>query len=260
MMNDFDLYLQLRKIQAIPFDYARAEVHDPRKDLDWLEDRKGESIRGFCNITKQGVFLEMYYGIPGKLWTPWGSWGCWGSGSGNSEWLQNMLSRLGATLHLPETINSWGVFGPVYAIHSVDGVPLPEPELLHGYDNDGYNERTAAWNAMAIKNQDYVWGVPELEHLKTPRYMKAREQWEKGITAFRWTLNPRYLLNDDLYVGADDSKICDILGITLKELAERVHSLDVASFFREDGSVNSPGPLEIYPQFYNLETGIRIVQ
>lgn len=261
-MNDFELYLQIRKIQTLVYDYARPEVLDPRKDLDWIDDCSGENINAFYNITKQGVFFEEYYGIPGKLWTPWGTWGCWGSGSGNgvTHWMKDLLKRLGATLYKPRWGDDYGSYGPIYAVNSVDGVSLPKPELLYSFESKGCENRTSAWVELATRNRDFVWGVPHLDQYKPPRYMTPREMWDKGVTGCKWVLNPEKITDGYLYVGEDDSKICEKLNVSQETLESILSSLRIDTFFTERGKVKVPGRLQIFPQFFNLETKTRIVQ
>jgi len=143
-MTDKELFAAIRKIADMAYEYASADVGGE----PWLEDRRGERVNPYYNQTESGVFLEMYYGIPGKLWTPWGSWNCWGSGSGYGGEYDRMLERLGAVEHTPETISTMGVFGPVYALTSVDGDPLPEAVVRDRQKFIDSKAIDAAWETM----------------------------------------------------------------------------------------------------------------
>jgi len=124
-MSDFDLYVAARRVADIVFEYASPDVEDEM----WLEDRREEAgVSPSSSQTASGLFLELYYGQPSMIWTPWGCWGFGGSSGGWwKEALPKLLERLGATLHTPEAVTHRGHYGPVYAIHKVDDMALPEP-------------------------------------------------------------------------------------------------------------------------------------
>lgn len=70
ILHDAALQQQARKIADIVFEYfATGASHAS----PYLEDRRRETPNSFYNQTAQGFFLELYYGLPSKLWTPWGT-------------------------------------------------------------------------------------------------------------------------------------------------------------------------------------------
>lgn len=116
----------------------------------WVQDRRGGAANPFYDQTADGIYLEMYYGKPSKLWTPWGTYHFAGSGSGRWDaLLPKILDRLGASVHSEEVQNHMGCFGPVYALHKVDDVPLPEPMPRAKADYVSYGESKAAWQDCA---------------------------------------------------------------------------------------------------------------
>ena len=132
-----------RNIADMIFEYAN-------DDKIRLEDRRKESANPFYSQTRSGLYLEMYYGKPSTLWTPWGKWGFGGSGSGSwATIMPEILRRLGATVHIKKTNTENGTFGPVYAIHSFDGMVLPEPETCPRTEYFTYEVSKAEWNGLA---------------------------------------------------------------------------------------------------------------
>lgn len=80
---------------------------------------------------------------------PWGKWGFGGSGSGSwDDILPNLLERLGATIHQPLRHSRMGEFDPVYALHQIDGVVLPEPVELDNSAYTTYEEVRKAWEEL----------------------------------------------------------------------------------------------------------------
>jgi hypothetical protein len=152
-MDNRQLFRLIREIADMAYDYANSTTGLPLV----LSDYRGESVNPFYYQTESGLFLELYYGKPSKIWTPWGSWRCWGSGE--EEWgnvMSQFLQRLGAVEHQPLSRTHAGEFGPVYAITSVDGVPLPRAtERAHG-QYMAYEDAKAAWQSML---KDYEQGV-----------------------------------------------------------------------------------------------------
>lgn len=153
---DAALYALTRKVADIIFEHAISEYAilrfgDPnRLDKPYMEDRRKEGANPFYNQTADGLYLELYYGMPSSLWTPWGKWRFGGSGSG-SCWeniLPSVLKRFGATLHQPLRTNTMGVFGPVYALHKVDDTPLPDPVELDNAAYASYEDSRVAWEEL----------------------------------------------------------------------------------------------------------------
>lgn len=82
----------------------------------------------FFGQLTQGLWLEMYYGIPGAILTPWGRWGCFGSGFTRGDWEPAFWAALREHLELVEIepLTSDRDYGPVYRIVAYKGHKLPE--------------------------------------------------------------------------------------------------------------------------------------
>lgn len=121
---------EARKIADIIFTYAHTEAGRSDISSPWLEDRRKELVNCYYNKTKSGYFLELYYEQPGYLWTPEGTWNFAGSGSGSwDKIMPEVLARFDAEEILAHYTTEMGEYGPVYALHSIDGEPLPTPEI-----------------------------------------------------------------------------------------------------------------------------------
>jgi hypothetical protein len=144
----------IHRIGEIVFEYCTS---DPGKNLDslWMEDRRNQGPNPFYNQTKQGIFLEMYYGLPSSLWTPWGKWSIGGSGCGNfNEVNEKIFERLGAQLHIRQQDTNMGTYGPVYRLTKVDDIELPVAEVEHHSKFAEYEEVKIAWKNMEIDTQN----------------------------------------------------------------------------------------------------------
>lgn len=147
-LYDFDLYQAARRVADVIFEYIDPRF-DPKSDKPWKDDRRREEVNPYHHQTANGLFLEFYYGSPSSLRTPWGEWHFSGSGSGSWEKITpELLKRFGATLHEPERTSQMGVFGPVYALHKVDEVTLPEPTELDPLAYASYDEAKEAWEEL----------------------------------------------------------------------------------------------------------------
>lgn len=145
----FQTYMAARAIADLAYEFATPDVSRDDFETPWLNDRRDESVNPFHSQTKRGLFLEIYYGQPGKIWTPWGQWGCWGSGSGSwTEKMPKLLERLGAAIFREEIINSMGHFGPIYAVHRVDDLVLPIPEVRERNQYLPYKQAELEWENL----------------------------------------------------------------------------------------------------------------
>lgn len=117
------LFAFAQKIQQMPYDYL------PGKSRNFLSlsDHKDSDVNPLYRQTASGLFLELNFETPNKLWTPWGEWKCWGTSTGNwKDTITPILERLRAVIHLEmDESQRYGDFGPVYAITMVDGILLP---------------------------------------------------------------------------------------------------------------------------------------
>jgi hypothetical protein len=145
-----------RKIADLSYEFASPSV----KKEPWLGDRRDEGVNPFYNQTETGLFLEMYYGIPGKIWTPWGCWGCWGSGTGwDKKMTEAFLERLGATMYQQERYVEGacgGVIGPVYAVHRVDDMLLPDPVVRNRKKYLSYEQAKEEWGRLTRYYHDLL--------------------------------------------------------------------------------------------------------
>lgn len=148
-MDENSLFALVCKVADLAFEYASPEV---MSDL-WLEDRRGEEVNPFYSQTESGIFLELYYGQPGSIWTPWGKWNCWGSGAGYwDEVMPEFLQRLGAVEHTPLSRTSMGEFGPVYKLTCVDGIALPDAVKREQDAYLDYKDAKEAWSKLKDRN------------------------------------------------------------------------------------------------------------
>ena len=147
-LNDLGRFSQARQIADIVFEYVTRKAGDIREGI-WMEDRRGEDANPYYNQTHRGFFLEGYYGQISNLWTPWGKYGFGGDGSGSwKKATPEILERLGATEHMPETDTEMGTIGPIWAVHRIDGVEVPDPVERPGSQFIPYKEADAAWDAL----------------------------------------------------------------------------------------------------------------
>lgn len=146
-LQDLERYSQARRIADLIFEYVSPDYRVT--DRPWKEDRRDEGANPFYNQTHRGFFLEAYYGSLGRLWTPWGKYSFGGSGCGSwEEVTPKILERLGATLCLPEEYREYGVVGPVYALHKIDEVELPDPVEQPRSHFRTYEEAKQAWDDL----------------------------------------------------------------------------------------------------------------
>ena len=153
-IEDDQLYFAVRKIADIFFE----EIERFDKENLISIEKRDDGVNPFYNQTESGLFVEYYYGHPSKIWTPWGYFQFTGSVSyrGDAPWkeiLEAFLQRLGATLFIPEQRKSYGMVGPVYAIHKVDDLDLPESKVRENQNFLEYNVSKKAWEAMEKRQQ-----------------------------------------------------------------------------------------------------------
>lgn len=151
-IRDVTFYGLTRKVADTVFELIESQISDPDGYKSSMEDRREERVNPYYNQTADGLFLELYYGMPSSLWTPWGKWGFGGSGSGYWDTiLPLILERFGATLHQPLRRSSMGEFGPVYALHKVGDTPLPSPIELDNAAYASYEDSRAAWEELTLQ-------------------------------------------------------------------------------------------------------------
>lgn len=147
-LDDFDRYTQARKVGNIVFEQVTRKAGQSGEGI-WMEDWREQEANPFYRQTHRGFFLEQYYSSPSILWTPWGEYHIGGSGSGwPEEARQAVLDRLGVTLHKPEVNNEMGTIGPIYAVHKVDDIELPEPIERPRSQYVPYEDVKKAWQSL----------------------------------------------------------------------------------------------------------------
>lgn len=141
----YKLFCMARRIADMVFEL---------KEDRFLIDTRSQGTNSYYNQTESGLYLELYYSLPNRLWTPWGTWHFGNSGSGEmQEILETLFARLGATVHQPVVVDSNGQYGPVYALHMVDGEPLPEPTTRERESYISYKAAKHEWDAMIERYQ-----------------------------------------------------------------------------------------------------------
>ncbi|HEX8974828.1 MAG TPA: hypothetical protein VF817_05115 [Patescibacteria group bacterium] len=161
-VSSFQLYMAARAIADLVYEYASPEVS--RADGIWLDDRRNEGVNPYYSQTSSGLFLELYYGQPGSIHTPWGKWGCWGSGSGSWEKkMPELLERLGATVHKELLRNSQGEFGPIYALHRVGDLVLPDPVVRARGEELSYETAKAEWERLTRDFHEFRGEQPPMD-------------------------------------------------------------------------------------------------
>lgn len=138
------LFKQMNRVADLVLSYVTCDRR--------LGDQRKEPVNPFYNQTESGLYLEAYYGLPSILWTPWGKWSFsgWGSGDWDPVWPE-LIQRLGATVFRPLIVdNILGEFGPIYALHSIDAEPLPEPKLRMKDTFLEYNTVKEAWTSLTM--------------------------------------------------------------------------------------------------------------
>lgn len=152
-LHDLGLYTLTRKVADIVFEYA-ATSYKTLGDKPFMEDRRNEEVNPYYNQTADGLYLELYYGQPLRIWTPWGQWGFGGSGGGWWDTtLPIILERLGATMYQELRRSQMGEFGPVYALYKVDEVALPKPFELDNAAYTPYDKVEAAWGELTERHK-----------------------------------------------------------------------------------------------------------
>ena len=149
---DYDLFVAAHRIADMAYEYARAEAGGGDPNTPYLGDNRNSNANPFYGQSETGLFFVLYYGQPGHILTPWGNYNCWSGGSGSWEGrMDKFLARLGATLHEAKKVSQMGEFGPVYAIHGVDGALLPEPTMRPREEYLSYEESKVAWSEMEAR-------------------------------------------------------------------------------------------------------------
>ncbi len=147
--ND-ELYTLVRRVGEIFFEeVGKAKLDKWTSIQPWADI---DEVNPFYCQTDQGLFLEYYYGLPSKVWTPWGEWDFVGSTSHTAgdekKFLPKFLERVGAVLVVAEYNDRQGTHGPIYAIRHVDNTNLPKPQNRERQNYLEYEVSKKAWKNM----------------------------------------------------------------------------------------------------------------
>lgn len=145
-LRDYDRFSQAIQVREIMRSYT--EGRSERESS--LQDDNNPYYRQ----THRGFFLEYYYGSPNMLWSPWGEFRLSGEVERFTGDRDEFLKRLGATVHKPEVNNKMGSFGPIYAVHKIDDVDLPDPVERPRSVYKPSEEVDTAWNQLARKHYE----------------------------------------------------------------------------------------------------------
>jgi hypothetical protein len=149
-LYDFEFYTLMRRIENIVFEYFVTSSRDRTSQKPWLDDCRNMGIDSSRHQTASGLYLAIGGNYSQSLWTPWGERGFAGGRIGSwDNILPELFERFGATLHRPlRDVKNIGGFGPTYALHKVDDIPLPEPIELDRAVYDSSEDLEAAWKEM----------------------------------------------------------------------------------------------------------------
>jgi hypothetical protein len=139
-LNDYDLFVHVRRIAGIIVDAAKAE------SISYV-DRRGLPINPRQRQTASGLFLETVLGKPQSIWTPWGDYGFFG-GVSNGPWnliMPLLYNRLRAVPYVPDICLDTRFVRQVFAINRVGTLKLPEPQELDPSRFAPYEVALAAW-------------------------------------------------------------------------------------------------------------------
>lgn len=134
---DFELYKIIRLDIPLVFKKTISEIGKGK----FTPIKKGEiDFNPYYNQVN-GLFIAEHYGTPSELWTPWGETSCAFFGETKDKELNKLLySKFDAKLIIPKTTTTAGVHGPVYALHTLHGKPLPVPQMLERSAYLSYDE------------------------------------------------------------------------------------------------------------------------
>lgn len=145
-IDDYGFFLKTCEVADRIFEFVQQSDEDI-----WLEDRRRQRVNPVYNQTADGMFLEMSYSSPSKLWTPWGSWGF--AGGARGSWIKNPMKdflqgQFGITTHQDRRNTKMGPIGPVYALHSIGSEELSVPRELQDEAYDDREDIREAWKDL----------------------------------------------------------------------------------------------------------------
>lgn len=107
-----------------------AEIYDEVIPSSGADEYRFGGANPYHDRTDSGLCLEIYYGLPSKLWTPWGGWKFSGTTSCRfgdmAAMLDGFLSRLTVRTQIEFRQGKGGDYGPVYTVLAVEDDPVEE--------------------------------------------------------------------------------------------------------------------------------------
>lgn len=141
-LDDPELYTTtLRIIEAVR---ETAKKHGMRLDSVSIE-----SPNPYYGQTATGFIIEFYYSGPAYLLTPWGKIHFLrGYGADQEAMWEELTQLLGVKLHRAGYNSAQGAHGPWYALHALDGNPLPDPVERCRGEYVPYEVSKEAWTKL----------------------------------------------------------------------------------------------------------------
>lgn len=125
----FDAASALRLAEMVFEHFAPHGTNDGRPEL-W--DNREHDPRFMLHRTESGLYLEMFNGIPSRIWTRWGEWDI-AYGTSYAPHLQasrELLSRLWlGQVNGPFQMAPGVEIGPLYAVGALEGERVLVPRL-----------------------------------------------------------------------------------------------------------------------------------
>jgi hypothetical protein len=116
-----------------------------------MNDRRNEGPNPYYDRTSCGLRLEFYYGMPNKVHTPWGYYKYGGSGCGKfDDFTKELFKFIQVKMLQPGKQERIGYIGPIYTVISFDGIELPEPSALRGFEEGFYAAAKHDWAARLL--------------------------------------------------------------------------------------------------------------
>ncbi|WP_433716925.1 hypothetical protein ACQP2U_43615 (plasmid) [Nocardia sp. CA-084685] len=124
-----------------------AEIYDEEISSHDADGYRIGGVNPFGHQTESGLYLEISYNMPSKLWTPWGYWRFAGTCAVDDARCERFLSRFSLRVHeqgrdirdIRHPGAHLGYFGPVYAILDIEGDPVETPGPVH-FEGVGFGE------------------------------------------------------------------------------------------------------------------------
>jgi len=143
-VTEEELFQLVRKVAEIVREYT----NDGKRSLG---DMSKDCLNPKNYQTKSGLFFELDYSKPYRIWTPWGAVTLVDV---HGDWhyvLPVLLQRLGAEMYRP--IRRWKLCqdGPVYKLTKVDEILLPSAIELEHFNYKNISTVLVAWERLKMQ-------------------------------------------------------------------------------------------------------------